>query len=183
MFCCWKIEILSPCMYSPQIKPSLGKLKLNISFGDGLIVIRVYIMFQLKVFFFIISTKCWTALASGESRKSESSGSVLNFLKRDELSLHVGSSGHCTIRSDGSGIWLSHRPMGKEEVLILRLGFGVSHPCCQRKRQCWAVPEGLGPWDTSHCPWEHGRWSLVCQNCLCVSLEGMCCRGNCHFLL
>lgn len=113
MFCCWKIEILSPWMYSPQIKPSLGKLKLNILLGDGLIVIRVYIMFQLKVLFFIISTKCWTALASGESRKSESSGSVLNFLKRDELSLHVGCSGHCTIRSDGSGIWLSPQTYGK----------------------------------------------------------------------
>lgn len=81
-------------MYSPQIKPKLGKLKLNISFGDGLIVIRVFTMFQLNVLFFIISAKCWTALASGETKEWENPGSVLNFLKRDELSFHMGCSGH-----------------------------------------------------------------------------------------
>lgn len=124
-------------------------------------------MFQLNVFFFIILTKYWTALASGETRESESPGSVLNFLKGDKLSLHMGCSGHCTIRSDGSGIWLRPQIYGKGKILILRLRFGVLHHCCQRGSQCWAAPEGLGPWDTSHCLWEPWRRSLVCQESLC----------------
>lgn len=53
-----KIEVLSPCIYSPPIKLSLGKLKLSIPFGNGLVVIIVYLIFQINVLFFVVSTKC-----------------------------------------------------------------------------------------------------------------------------
>lgn len=167
MFCCWKIEILSAWMHSPQIKPSLGKLELNISFGDGLIVIRVYIKFQSDVFFFIIATKCWTALASGEKRESESPGWVLNFLKGDQLSLHVGCSGHCTIRSDQRGIWLRPRTSGKGKSPDFKTWIWCFTSLLPEKDAVLGCSWRFGPWDISHCLWEHWRRSLVCQNNLC----------------
>ena len=100
-FCCWKIEILSPSMYSPQIRLSLGRLKWNISFVDGMFLMRVYIMFQINVLFFIVLTRCWTAFVSGETREHESHHSFLCLLMGDDLSLHIVCSGRHTVTSEG----------------------------------------------------------------------------------
>lgn len=90
------MEFFFPCMHSPQTKPSLGKLKLKILFGNGLLVI-----IQLNVLFFIISIKFWTAFVSDETGGFESHDSVLHFLIGDDLFLHRVCSGHCSVMNGG----------------------------------------------------------------------------------